>query len=327
MENFKAIEFHRTRDFSQKMNATFEFIRQNFKGLGKGLLFIAGPPVTVASFLMGSFMTDLQNVAAMMRQTDTFMKSFTTPAFWLQILLAMIFLVVASVMTIGTINNYIVLYDEKKTNRIEFSELWERVRDTFWMYFGTMFFFFLLTIALYLVLVVPVVVLAMVSPGLMVLSVFLVLGVAFYVMISGALTFIVRGYEKKSFLEAIGRSFMLVRGKWWSTFGLIVVLSIIAGIISYVFAIPYYIVMFVNTMHSVSSSTLEEPSSGMHMLSVILFAFYYMAQMLLQSLTHVGIAFQYFNLVERKEAPGLLGHIENLGNEGPGSVASPEEQY
>ena len=55
MENLNVIEFHHTRDFSKKMNVTFEFIRQNFKALGKSILFIAGPPVLVASMMIGSF--------------------------------------------------------------------------------------------------------------------------------------------------------------------------------------------------------------------------------------------------------------------------------
>ncbi len=55
MENFNAIEYHHTRDFSRKMNATFEFIRQNFKSLGKSILVIAGPPVLVASLIIATF--------------------------------------------------------------------------------------------------------------------------------------------------------------------------------------------------------------------------------------------------------------------------------
>ena len=62
MENFNVIEFHHTRDFSKKMNATFEFIRQNFKTLGKSILFIAGPPVLVASMMIGSFIGEFFNL-------------------------------------------------------------------------------------------------------------------------------------------------------------------------------------------------------------------------------------------------------------------------
>ena len=64
MENFNFIEFHRTRDFSRKLNATFEFVKQNFKPLGKSILFIAGPPVLVASLVSGSFMSEFMSFSS-----------------------------------------------------------------------------------------------------------------------------------------------------------------------------------------------------------------------------------------------------------------------
>lgn len=329
MENFRAIEFHRTRDFSNKMNVTFEFLRQNFKGLGKGLLFIAGPPVVVTGLMLGSFMSDLQSLTSSMTRfgsPNMMADSFATPTFWLTILLTMVFSIVSSVMALSTINNYIVLYDEKKTNKIEFSEVWQRVRDTFWMYFGTVFLFFLLLIAVYVVIVIVVIVLAKISTALLVLAGFGVFFFMFYALFAASLTFIIRTYEKKGFFEAVGRSFMLVRGKWWSTFGLLVVLSIIGAIISYVFAIPYYALTLVNALHSTSTETFEAPSSSTNILSIVFFSLYYMVQVLLSTLPNLGIAFQYFNLVERKEAPGLMSHIENLGSEGP-ATSSHEEQY
>jgi hypothetical protein len=65
-----------------------------------------------------------------------------------------------------------------------------------------------------------------------------------YLIVSVSLTYIVRAYEKKGFFDAIGRSFRLVRDKWWSTFGLIFVLYIVMMTISYIFLIPWYVAMF-----------------------------------------------------------------------------------
>ena len=45
------IEFRQARGFSDILDATFAFIGQNFKKLGKDLLFIAGPFVLLATFL------------------------------------------------------------------------------------------------------------------------------------------------------------------------------------------------------------------------------------------------------------------------------------
>jgi len=48
--------------------------------------------------------------------------------------------------------------------------------------------------------------------------------------------------------------------------------------------------------------------------------------MILYSLPNVGIAFQYFNLVELKEARGLMSEIETLGEQTP-EANRPEESY
>lgn len=330
MENFNVIEFHHTRDFSKKMNATFEFIRQNFKALGKSILFIAGPPVLVASMLIGSFIGEFfnlsQSAALNPGDTEPFQNYLMSVSFWIQITMVMIFFIVSGVMTIATINNYLVLYGQKQTNRIEVGEVWERVRSTFWMYFGTMFFFSLLAIAAYIIMIIPVILLASISPALIFFGILLLVGGIFYLMIGASLTFIVRAYENKGFFEAIGRSFSLVQGKWWSTFGLIMVLYLVMITISYVFLIPWYVVTFISALHNTSETTLQEPSTSWEMMTIVLFTLYYLAQMVLATLPNIGIAFQYFNLVELKEAKGLLNKINTIG-QSQSTPPSPQEQF
>jgi hypothetical protein len=330
MENFNVIEFHHTRDFSRKMNATFEFIRQNFKPLGKSILFIAGPPVLVASMMIGSFIGDFLNLtqtaATNPGDAENLQSYFMSVNFWLQITMVMTFFIISGVMTVATINNYLVLYEQKQSNRIEVGEVWEAVRSTFWMYFGTMFFFSLLAVVAYIILIIPVVLLASISPALIFFGVFFLIGGIFYLMVSVSLTFIVRAYENKGFFEAIGRSFSLVQGKWWSTFGLIMVLYLIMMTISYIFLIPWYAVTFISALHNTTTTTLQEPATGWEIVTIVLFTLYYLAQMVLATLPNIGIAFQYFNLVEMKEAKGLLNKINTLG-QGQGTTAAPEEQF
>lgn len=330
MEDFRAIQFHHARDFSKKMNVTFEFIRQNFKSLGKAILFIAGPPILVASLFMGTFMgeffTLIQSVSTNPEATDSLQTYVMSVSFWLQMILMMVFFLVSSVMSIATINNYILLYGEKQTNQIEVGEVWERVRSTFWMYFATMLLFAFLAIVVYIVMIIPVVLLAAVSPGLIILGIFLLFLAVFYVLFSLSLTFFVRAYEKSGFFEAIARSFKLVQGKWWSTFGLVFILYIVMICISYVFILPLYIFMGVSAFHNISADNAQEPSTSVEMITIIFTSLYYLAQMLLAALPNIGIAFQYFNLVELKEAKGLMNQIDTLGQP-PATLPASEDQY
>jgi hypothetical protein len=309
------------------MNATFEFIKQNFKPLCKSILLIAGPPILIASLIMGSFMTDFngfnRNPSGQMEGIDTF---FSSPKFWLEVALMIIFYTLASVMNIATVNNYLLLYGEKRSNAIEVSEVWARVRATFWMYFRSMFFFMVLLIATYIVLAIPVALLAVMSPVLVVLGFIFFFCAIIYLIFASSLTFIIRAFEKNGFFEAVVRSFKLVKDKWWSTFGLVMILYFIMAIASYVFIMPWYVVSGVSMFHSLSTNTFEEPSTSWQLLTTVMFSMQYLVQMVLAGLPNIGIAFQYFNLVEMKEAKGLMTQIETLGQQAP-SAAAQDEHY
>ena len=104
------------------------------------------------------------------------------------------------------------------------------------------------------------------------------------------------------------------------------VLYLIMMTISYIFLIPWYMVTFISALHNTSGNALQETSTSWEMVTIVLFTLYYLAQMVLASLPNIGIAFQYFNLVELKEAKGLLNKISTLG-QGQTTPSAPEEQF
>jgi hypothetical protein len=330
MEEFRLIELQQARDFSRKVNGTFEFIRQNYKALLKSILYIAGPPVLVGSLLLGSFIGDFFSLlqGAQTGNTPELGENyFLSVSFWLQLLLMLLLLFISFIITIAVINSYIILYKEKQTNKIEVSEVWDKARQVFWPYLGTTLLFFLAFIIAYIALLIPIFVLGAVSGILVaVIGIPLIIGGLFYLVISSSLTYFVQAYEKKNFFDSIARSFRLVNnGKWWSTFGLVFILQLITGIVSYIFLIPYYIIVFTAGMHSAQGGSPFELSDTMGIIILVCFTLYYMAQMLLYSLPNVGIAFQYFNLVELKEARGLMSQIETLGQQD--TSTRPEENF
>jgi hypothetical protein len=87
--------------------------------------------------------------------------------------------------------------------------------------------------------------------------------------------------------------------------------------------IPWYVATITSALHSTSTDILEQPETTWT--TLVFFTLYYLAQMILGALPNVGIAFQYFNLVEMKEAKGLLGKIDTLGQSQP--PLPTDEQY
>jgi hypothetical protein len=327
MEEFKAIEFHEARDFGKKINTVFEFIKQNFKPMGKSILFIAGPAVLIGSIFMGSFFTEFIVRAFNPRATspEETLRYFSSYSFWAGMAMMYLMLILSYVMSLATINSYAWLYGQKKSNQIEVREVWEKTRSILWTYLGSMLLILVCTIVITLAVAVLAILVQQISTVFMI--VLIIVAFIFVIYLAGgiSLIFFIQVNEGTGFFEAAARSLKLVSGKWWSTFGISMVLSMIGGAISYIFIIPYYIFMFVSMFNSASAGQGIEMSPTFKTVSFIFLTLYYMSQMLLQSLPSVGLVFQYFNLVELKEAKGLIGDIENFGK--PTEDNSRQETY
>jgi hypothetical protein len=320
MENFRAIELHKVRDFSSKMSATFEFMRQNFLALGKAFVFIAGPPILVASYFIGDLYGGMASRAG---SPVSAMDWFSSSGFILQMIGIFIFYVLAGVFSVSVVNNYVRLYDEKKTNKIEVGEVWERVRSTFWKYLGTIVLIVLLLIVGYFLAALMAVMLFQGSVALGVIAIIVIITAFMYLAITLSLILPIRTFEKLGFFESLSRSFYLIYGKWWSTFGLMMITSIIASIMSLLFFIPIMIIQMATQLHSTDVSSFDEsPGASMAVTIQILYTFYFLFNFVGQTLPLLAAMFQYFNLVERKEARGLMSRIETFG-EAP-EAAAPE---
>ncbi len=327
MANFRYIEFQQIRDFGDKVTATISFVIQNFKSLFRSILYIAGPPVLVVSVLLGSFIGDFFSLSLQSGggNPQAITDFFSSSNLWVQIFLMFIFFIVSVVVTTATVNNYLVLYREKKTNQIEVNDVWILVRGTFWKYLGTTLLFGFFAIVAYVILLIPTFVLGAINPFLIFFGVIFFICAFAYLYVGASLVYVVQTFENKGFMEAIARSFSLIRGKWWSTLATVMVLTMLVGVISSIFMIPAYIMLIVSSLHNVGQNSFQGPSGTMGFIIVVLMTLYYLSQLVLTCLPNIGLAFQYFNLVERKEAKGLMSQIDTLGQAPPPPVQ--EEHY
>ena len=85
-------------------------------------------------------------------------------------------------------------------------------------------------------------------------------------------------------------------GKWWNTFGYLLVLGMLVSALSYVFSLPY---MFLSIKTIVVG---EEPSTYALAFGVLLST---LGQYLLQLVAFVGIGVRFFSLREQKEHAAL----------------------
>ena len=312
MENFTPIVFQQARDFSQKLNVTFEFIRQNFKPLVRSLLFIAGPVILAGSLLSGSLYAGYFNsITAMRTNPNSFFDFIGSVNTWAQGGAALIFLFVSGAVIIAVVYSYMNEYHERQSNCIEVDAVWSRVRQSFFRYLSTLFFF-LMFLAGYAIIVTTVFGVVRLSVVLGILLGIVAFIFVIYSIVPLTMVFAARAFENLNFAQAAVRCFALAKGKWWSTFGLIFIASMVQSMMASVFFIPWYINFIITSLHSLEGSAAQNPSLISQLINNVFIVLYFVASFILYAIPLIAIAFQYFNLIELKESRGLMSRIESM---------------
>lgn len=290
------IEYYKIRDFGAKLNITIEFIRQNFKTLMKLILIIAVPAGLLFSLLFSNLFSTMFGFGLNDPDMDENEAIGFLGVLGVNYVLMLVISLIVGALLFGVVYYYmrqVAETDEPVEVRAIFGKALGKVP-------GLVGLFFIMAILISLGFVV------FILPG-------------FYLMIVLLLAIPVYLFEEVSVSEAISRPFKLIRGKWWSTFGLVFIAYMIASASSYIFAIPMYVSMFAG-MFSVMDSGEPDPNQLAELYTswstVVGMGVLMIGSYLTQLIPVIAIAFQYFNLKERVEGTGLKAQIENFENIG-----------
>ncbi|UOQ65227.1 hypothetical protein [Hymenobacter volaticus] len=283
----KEEDFRQERDFGAKIGATFEFIGAHWRPLGKCLAYFVIPAALLMGLAMG---VSQSHVLGSMQQPDTIssaerIRSFNSNIFsvyyWLGILSSFI-----SYLLLGaTVYGYVLVRlslpaEQEVTPRLVGEQI-------------SRFAARLLLSGIAMGILIALGSVLLVVPGM-----YLAIGLSF--------VWTVQVLENNSVSQGISRSLYLIKGYWWSTFGLMFIMSIILGLLAMIFQVPYLFTFVGKLLHwsFVSSDVLMVAST---MLASV-------GQMFLYSMLFIALLFQYFNLVEKKEGLGMRNLVASLGS-------------
>jgi len=208
---------------------------------------------------------------------------FSSPAYWLGSLLGSI----SFALLLLSVYGYVLLLAQRRTPGppVTVAEVWAGARPKF---VGTL--------------------LSLWGVGLLVGAGFCLLLIpGLYLGVALSLFFIVKLSEGTGFGATFGRCLRLTRGKWWSTFGLL----FIATLLLYVVLMGVgAVTILVSGGFSAALHAMRERSP---VVSVIVTSLGSFSTLFLYPPLLLVLAFQYFNLVERKEGTGLRLLVDSLG--------------
>lgn len=140
---------------------------------------------------------------------------------------------------------------------------------------------------------------------------FLIPGI--YLSVAMAFIPVILIHERYSVMESIDHSIATVKGHWGQTFGVLAIMMLLLIFISIFLSLPQ---MLITVFYMSMSANIGETS--MQLVLVFVNALSELGSLIGYTLSITAITFQYYNLIERKEAVGLMERVQNM--------AEPERQ-
>jgi hypothetical protein len=287
------------RDFGLKINAVSEFLIQNLKPLMTCILYIAGPVAIVAGIAGGVYQSGMLSEAGDILKNigrQSGLSNQFTPVYFVYLG----FLMLTSVVTSLVVYGYVLEYEARGGNKptITPQDVWPTVRDNFFTNIG---------VTLFMMVVIVIGCVLFIIPGLYLATVF---SLIIFVMLR----------ENLSMTPAMSRCFYLIKDKWWSTFGLILVTALIQAVVGLIFQAPQTAFTLLKMF-----GIIKIDGSIIGTITTVVAT---LGNTLTSSIVILAIIFQYYNLVERRDGSGMLQAIQAIGtDEKPRIERSEDEQY
>jgi hypothetical protein len=145
------------------------------------------------------------------------------------------------------------------------------------------------------------------------LFIFIMFFVWAYLSIAMSNYFMIIIREKVGVVEALRRCFILIKGQWWRTFGVFIVITILTWVLHIVCLLPFTAINVISKIHSISANGLQAASATDGTLSAITQALSMAVSFYLSAFMSFAISINYYSLVENTDHTSLLEEIGQIG--------------
>ncbi|MDR3269736.1 MAG: hypothetical protein LBT83_11815 [Tannerella sp.] len=300
------IPFYKVRTFGEKLNISFEFLRETWKPLLKMSFYLILPLCLIQAFAMEAYIRMAFAISGNPDHMTTGLVSFLGNYG----LLMLCFLVGSCVLS-ALVYSLMQTYERRERRLLDITLA--DVKALFMKNVGKMFKVTLFIIGVVLLLFVIIALLAWVSLWTLVVTIPVLLIGLILVAIPLALFTPLYLFEDMPFAVALNKALRYGFSAWGEMFLVVLVFGMLGGIISGVTTMPWYVVTVIGQVFA-----QVEPDSGINSALWYRVATYLLG--IIQSygtyissiISSVGIAFQYFHLRETKEGVSVKADIANF---------------
>lgn len=207
------VDFNQKRDFSDIINVTFSFIKQEFKELFSTIAIYTFIPLLGVAIISVFYTSDtwgtyIQGIVSRSPAVEAPNLTY--------LLLLIVLSIVGNIMVMGITFEYVNLYNIKRKGNFTRADVANAFAKDFLKILGYNLVIFIVIFFAFLFFIIP--------------GIYLSVPLAFVTLVLIA--------EKTGFSKSWSRCFEFIRDNWWITFALILITYIIIGIMSLVFSIP-----------------------------------------------------------------------------------------
>jgi hypothetical protein len=278
------IELKKERDFSDVFNASFTFINQNAKRLLTVIGLYAGIPVIIAIVLNAYYTQDALTSFSKMLDSS---QSVTLPDFSM-LFVSLFSSVLAQIFIFGLVPAYFKEYEAKGKSGFTAHDVWLRFMNNFVAIIGYSLLIGIFITIGFIIFVIP----------------------GIYLSVTLSFILFVKIIEERNLENSLSRCFRLISDNWWITFGILIVAIIIFSIISTLFSLPAIIVGAIEgfLVGSGQKAAIDAKSFAIVITTVL----GGIGQYLLYPVVYVIMAFQYYNLREKKDRDVLMDKVSAI---------------
>lgn len=290
------IRFYRERTFGEKLNITFDYLRENWRPLLRFSLYLILPLCLIQAFFLNQFATNtFVNLGIEVDDPSYVIYQLLSQAAALCCCYVVGYLLL-SVLLYGLMQTY-----ERRDGGLRgltFAEfrtpLLHMAGRSMWI----LLFWLCITVLFGVIVVVPA---FMISSWTLLLTLPL-LSIAL-LLISSPMWLFSPLYllSGRPFFSALGQSFRWGFRAWFEVFGLMLVFGFIGGIINMITYLPWSILTFIGQDLSLVSDVSLSDTLWYQLLSYVLGIIQSYGYYLSQIIAMTGIAFEYFHLREKHE--------------------------